>query len=86
MLDEQDRRALAGIEQALARQDPRFAQRMRTRGEDRPFPTVLALCASLYILLPMVMLLVGWIAAVVTLDLFATAIAVVLIRRRRRRI
>jgi DUF3040 family protein len=84
MLDEQDRRALAGIEQGLARQDPQFAQRMRARGEDRPFPTVLALCASLYILLPMVTLLVGWVAAAVTLALFALAIAIVLIRRRRR--
>jgi hypothetical protein len=84
MLDEQNRRALAQIEQGLARQDPHFAVRMRTQGEDRPFPTVLALCVSLYISLPMVTLLFGWIAGVVTLDLFALLLAVVLVRRRRR--
>jgi len=82
MLDERDRRRLAEIESGLSRQDPAFAARMSAGGEDRPAPTVLALCISLYILLPMVMLLFGWVAAVVTLDVFAVVIAVVLARRR----
>ncbi len=82
MLDERDRRALADIEQGLSREDPTFAHRMRGSGEDRPAPTVLALCASLYVLLPMVMLLFGWVAAVIVFDVFAAAIATVLARRR----
>jgi Flp pilus assembly protein TadB len=83
MLDEQDRRALVEIELGLSRQDPKFVTRMRRQGDDRRFPTVLALCVSLYVVVPMVALLFGWIAAVVTFDAFAVLIAVVLIRRRR---
>ena len=85
MLDERERRVLAEIERGLSRKDPAFAIRMRATGEDRPAPTVLALCISLYVALPMVMLLFGWVAAVVTLDAFAVVIAVVLARRRSRR-
>ncbi|WP_433719134.1 DUF3040 domain-containing protein [Actinoplanes sp. CA-051413] len=82
MLDDRERRVLAEIERGLSRQDAAFASRMRTAGEDRPAPTVLALCISLYISLPMVMLLFGWVAAVFTLEAFAVVIAVVLARRR----
>jgi hypothetical protein len=85
MLDERDRRVLAEIERGLSRQDPAFAARMHAEREERHAPTVLALCASLYISLPMVMLLFGWVAAVMTLEAFAVAIAVVLARRRSRR-
>ncbi|GAA3348417.1 hypothetical protein GCM10020358_66850 [Amorphoplanes nipponensis] len=83
MLDERDRRALAAIEQELSRQDPVLAARMG--GPDRPGPTVLALCASLYVSLPMVTLLFGWVAAVIVFDVFAVLLALVLVRRRRRR-
>jgi hypothetical protein len=82
MLEEGDRRVLAEIERGLSQQDPAFATRMRTAGEDRPAPTVLALCISLYVSLPMVMLLFGWVASVLTLEAFAVVIAVVLARRR----
>jgi hypothetical protein len=85
MLDEQEQRALEEIEQGLSRQDPAFAVRMGRRREDRPFPTVLALCVSLYIALPMVTMLFGWVAAVVTFDIFAVIVAVVLARRGIRR-
>jgi hypothetical protein len=84
MLDEQERRTLQEIERGLSRQDPSFAARMR-EGEERRFPTVLALSVSLFILLPTVALLFGWVAAVVTLDVFAAALAVVLYRHRRER-
>lgn len=83
LLDEQDRRALAEIEQRLSGQDPQFpTRRQDTAGRDNPVPTVLALCASLYVLLPMVSLLFGWGAVVITFDLFAVALAIVLARRR----
>ena len=85
MLDERDRRVLAEIERGLSRQDPGLAALMRAQGEDRPTPTDLALCVCLYVSLPMMMLLFGWIAALVTFDVFAVAIAVVLVRRRLRR-
>ena len=81
MLDERERRVLAEIERGLSRQDPSFAAVMRAQGEDRPFPTVLALCIGLYVSLPMMMLLFGWIAALITFDAFAVAVAVVLVRR-----
>jgi hypothetical protein len=81
MLDEQERRALREIELGLSRHDPEFASRMRD-GEDRRFPTVLALSVSLYIVLPMVTLLFGWVAAVIVLDIFAVLVMVALFRRR----
>jgi hypothetical protein len=84
MLRDHDRRVLADIEHHLAVQDPEFARRMSaTTAEDRPFPTVLAMSTTLYISLPLVGLLFGWIAAVLVFDLFAIVIAAVLIRRRR---
>jgi hypothetical protein len=84
MLRDHDRRVLADIEHHLAVQDPGFARRMNaTTAEDRPFPTVLALCTTLYITLPLAGLLFGWIAAVLVLDVFAVVIGAVLIRRRR---
>jgi len=81
MLDEQERRALEQIEQGLSRQDPAFAARMGRPGDDRRFPTILALCVSLYIALPMATMLFGWVAAVITFDVFAVILAVVLARR-----
>ena len=81
MLDEHDRRALAEIERELSRQDPTFATRMAGPGEDRRFPTILALCVSLYVLLPMVMLLFGGRATMLVFGVFALVIAAVLARR-----
>ena len=46
---------------------------------------MLALGICLYVSLPMMMLLFGWIAALITFDVFAVAIALVLARRGLRR-
>jgi hypothetical protein len=85
MLDEHDRRVLAQIERGLSRQDPALAARMRGQRENRPFPTIFVLCVVLYVLLPMLTMLLGWIAALVTFDVFAVVIALVLARRSRKR-
>jgi Flp pilus assembly protein TadB len=84
-VDEQARQALHDIERNLVREDPVFAARMRAEARETPrFPTVSALCASLYILIPIVMILFGSPGVVVTVDVFAIAIGTVLIRRHRR--
>ena len=84
-MDEHAQRALHAIEQNLTREDPAFVARMRAGREPEPrFPAIPALCASLYILVPLVALLFGWPGLVIVLDVFAVAVVAVLIRRRRR--
>ena len=84
-MDEHAQRALHAIEQNLTREDPAFVARMRAGREPEPrFPAIPALCASLYILVPLVALLFGWPGVVIVLDAFAVAIVAVLIHRRRR--
>ena len=70
MLNENERRILADLEQQFP-------------VAERPFPTIAVLCAGLFISVPLVMLLFGWPGVVIILDLFAAAVAVILIRRRR---
>jgi hypothetical protein len=85
-MDDQGQRALHAIEQNLTREDPAFVARMRVgRTPDARFPTISALCASLYILIPLGALLFGWPGVVIILDVFAVAIAAVLIHRYRHR-
>ena len=72
MLDDDERRILADLEQQF-------------QVAERPFPAIPVLCAGLFICVPLVMLLFGWPGVVIVLDLFAAAVAVVLIRRRRSR-
>ncbi|WP_328469354.1 dolichyl-diphosphooligosaccharide--protein glycosyltransferase subunit 2 [Actinoplanes sp. NBC_00393] len=71
MLDDDERRILADLERDF--QEP----------EERPFPTISVLCVGLFIAFPIVMLLFGWPGLIITLDLFAAAVAIVLLRRRR---
>jgi Flp pilus assembly protein TadB len=80
-VDERSRRVLRDIERDLRREDPAFAARM---SGDRPrFPTLSALCASLYIVVPLVSLLFGMLAVVITVDAAAVVIGTILILRRR---
>ncbi|GIF19592.1 hypothetical protein BJ973_006637 [Actinoplanes tereljensis] len=82
MLDGRYRQALDDIERHLQDEDPDFAARMSTPVDERPFPTLPILGASLYIALPLVALLFGRTATLLTLSLGATAIAGVLLYRR----
>lgn len=85
-MDDPVQRALQDIERHLARDDPAFVARMRGERRELPrFPTIAALCTTLYILLPLVMLLFGWPVVVGMIDAFAVVIAAVLIRRHRAR-
>lgn len=82
-MEEQARRALDDIEQNLVREDPAFVAQMDPNRPQLPrFPTVSVLCASLYILMPLVMLLFGWLAVVFTIAAFAVAVGSVLLRHR----
>ncbi|GAA4601598.1 hypothetical protein BJY16_003943 [Actinoplanes octamycinicus] len=84
MLNDYERRALADLERSL-KGDSEFAARMAGLADVPPapaFPAVPILCALLFILVPLVMLLFGWAGVLIVLDVFAAAIAVVLIRRR----
>jgi Flp pilus assembly protein TadB len=83
-VDEQARRVLRDIENNLRRDDPAFAARMR--GERRRFPVVPALCGCLYIVIPLVSLLFGMLAVIITFNAaVVVVIATVLVRRRSRR-
>lgn len=73
MLDDDERRILAELERDL--QEP----------EERPFPTIAVLCVLLFLAFPLVMLLFGWPGLIITVDLFAVAVAIVLVHRHRRR-
>jgi hypothetical protein len=82
--DERD--ALRTIEQNLIRTDPGFAARMRSPQAAAPrFPWIFALCAFCYVVIPIEALLSGWRSAVLTLDLIAAAMAIIMIRRSRNR-
>ncbi|GAA2701697.1 DUF3040 domain-containing protein [Actinoplanes palleronii] len=86
MLNDYERRCLAELEYQL-RSDSAFAARMAGPVPARPepaSPAVPILCALLFILVPLVMLLFGWPGVLILLDLFAAAIAVILLRRRAR--
>ncbi|GLY06772.1 MULTISPECIES: DUF3040 domain-containing protein [Actinoplanes] len=85
MLDDRDRRILDDLEQQLAVADPEFAARMSAPAAEQPFPAVAGLCALLFICAPLVMLLFGWPGVIIAVDVFAAAVAVVLIHRRRKR-
>ncbi|MEV4351414.1 DUF3040 domain-containing protein [Actinoplanes sp. NPDC049596] len=67
MLDDHDRRALDDLERQFT----------------RPFPTVLVLCAGLYICAPLAKLLFGWTGLEIVAASFVIAVAAVLMRRRR---
>jgi hypothetical protein len=81
-LDHDDRRRLNEIEHHLTLEDPAFVTRMRIRDGGRPFPTVGVLCASYYVLAPIVMVLGGPRAGLVATIAFAASIAVILVHRR----
>ncbi|MBG0562521.1 DUF3040 domain-containing protein [Actinoplanes aureus] len=70
MLDDDERRILADLEREF--QEP----------VERPFPTIPVLCVLLFLAFPLVMLLFGWPGLVITFDLFAASVAIVLLRRR----
>jgi hypothetical protein len=84
MLHDQERGALYEIEFHLTTQDPLFANRMQANPTP-PFPTVPVLCACLFITLPLVGLLAGWLAGVLTLGAGVAGIAAVPACRRRTR-
>jgi hypothetical protein len=84
MLNDHERRALAELERHLSG-DAEFAARMAGVADAPPapaFPAVPVLCALLFILAPVVMLMFGWAGVLIIVDLFAAAVAVVLIRRQ----
>ncbi|MEV6302810.1 DUF3040 domain-containing protein [Actinoplanes sp. NPDC051861] len=84
MLDDKERRILADLERQLTAGDPGFAARMGGTESPRPFPTITVLLVLLFLAFPFVMLLSGWFGMVIALDVFALAVAGVLISRRRR--
>lgn len=85
MLNDDDRQVIAELEQRVLLSDPEFAARMATGPAEVRFPAVAVLCASLFILVPPVMLLFGWPGLLIVVDLFVAALVVVLLRRRPRR-
>ncbi|BCY07421.1 DUF3040 domain-containing protein [Actinoplanes sp. L3-i22] len=87
MLNDNERRALADLERHL-QHDPDFTARMDGLAgvpAEPPSPAVPVLCALLFITIPLVMLLFGWVGVLIALDLFAAAVALILIRRRTHR-
>ncbi|GAA2896150.1 hypothetical protein Acy02nite_61690 [Actinoplanes cyaneus] len=85
-MNDHERRALADLERHL-QHDAEFAARMSTfagvpAAAEQASPAVPVLCALLFIAVPLVMLLFGWVGVLIVLDLFAAAVAVILIRRR----
>ena len=84
MLEEKDRRALDAMEQHLRAADPAFVARMTAGPAGRPFPTIAVLCAVVFLSLPFVGLFLGPTAALVTADVAAIAVVVILARRHRR--
>jgi len=81
-VDERARQTLREIEEDLRRGDPAFAARMS--GERPCFPTVSALCACVYVVIPLMSLLFGLFAVLLTLNAATAVIVAVLIRRRSR--
>ncbi|MEU4426388.1 DUF3040 domain-containing protein [Actinoplanes sp. NPDC024001] len=84
MLNEREARAIEEIEQRLRRSDPAFAQRMSAWPGGRPFPTVAVLCVATFLVLPFIALLGGPHAALVTADVVAITVVIVLVRRHLR--
>ncbi|SDS35251.1 DUF3040 domain-containing protein [Actinoplanes derwentensis] len=82
MLEERDRRALADIEQRLAVEDPDFVRRMD--GAVR-LPLIPVLCMTVFLTLPFVALFLGPAAALITVDLTALLVILLLAVRRARR-
>jgi hypothetical protein len=82
-MNDNDLRTIAELERRIHLSDPEFAARMAAGAQaEVRFPAVAMLCAVLFVLVPPVMLLFGWLGLIVTLDLFLAAVAFVLIRRR----
>ena len=84
MLRRDERRALRQIEQRLAVDDPAFTARMRGLPVERRFPTLSVLCAALYIITPILMLLGGAPAVLTAFTAVVVTILAVLMSRRRR--
>lgn len=83
MLDDRDRRALQEIERHLAQHDPALVARLSAPPvAARPFPTLLVLCALLYVALPIMTLLFGRTGAATTAAVFVAVVLLVLLRRR----
>jgi hypothetical protein len=86
MTEDDMRRALRAIERNLTDADPAFAARMRAPNAAAPsFPVLPVLGALAYIVIPIEALLFGLVSAVVTLNLVAGTVAILMIRRRRSR-
>jgi hypothetical protein len=82
-----ERQALEELERQLLRDDPAFVHRMRTQpAPPRSFPAWLTLGASMYILIPIAMLLAGWTGVLATIGgaLVTAAIRRLRVRRRNR--
>lgn len=73
MLDDDERRILAELERDLQEPVP------------RPFPTISVLVVLLFLAFPLVTLLFGGPGLIVTVSLFAAAVAIVLLHRHCRR-
>jgi hypothetical protein len=84
MLSREEHRQFNGIAQALTAEDPRFRTTVHPAGFGRPLSAVPVLCALLYIVSPILMLLLGWAAVAGAAGLFAVALIVVWLRRVRR--
>ncbi|BBH68764.1 hypothetical protein ACTI_54490 [Actinoplanes sp. OR16] len=74
MLSDRDRRIIADLE-----------RQFEPATQDVPFPTVTVLCVLLFLTVPLVMLLFSWPGLLIAVDVFAVAVAYVLIRRHRSR-
>lgn len=84
MLSDDDRRVIADLEKRVILSDPAFAERMITHPTEVRFPTVAVLWATLFILIPPVMLLFSWPGLIIVVDLFIAALVAVLLHRRQR--
>ena len=82
MLDGHQRNTLDQIERHMHAEDPEFLARMQTLADQRPFPTISAICVSLFLSLPLVGLLFGPPTAFLIASAAALVIAGILIRRR----
>jgi hypothetical protein len=80
MLSREERRQFNGIAQALSAEDPRF----RSAATDRRVSAGPVLCAVLYIVSPILMLLLGWTAVGLAAGMFAVILIVLWVRRSRR--
>jgi hypothetical protein len=81
MLNDDDRRLLADLEQRVRLGDPEFAARTAAPR----FPTLSVLGAALFVLVPPVFLLFGRPGLLVTVHLFLGAVVAVLVHRHQHR-